>query len=330
MSTPDDVFNEATTYLQIYFIGVSGLMVYNMGSGILRAVGNSRYPLYFLTFSAVLNIVLDLVFVIFFGLGVAGVAYATILSQFASAILVIYVLCRVNGPHRIILKDIRPHWDILKKVLKIGFPSAFQMSLTSFSNVFVQSYINSFGSSCMAGWSVYGKIDQFGLLPMQSIAMSITTFVGQNIGAGNVQRAKRGTKTALTISIIITICSLLPIMIFSRQLVWLFNKEPEVIEYGSHFLWLISPFYLLTCFNQIYMGSLRGAGDTKAPMIIMLMSFVVIRQIYLFIISKTIGTITAIALGYPVGWLVCSITFFVYYKRKMQKMETEMCCLARS
>lgn len=314
MSTPEDVFDEATTYLRIYFSGIIGLMVYNMGSGILRAVGNSRYPLYFLIFSALLNTILDLVFVIVFGLGVAGVAYATILSQLISAILILYVISRSDGPYRIIWRDLRIEGRILRKILTVGLPSALQMSLTSFSNVFVQSYINSFGSSCMAGWSIYGKIDQFGLLPVQSIAMSITTFVGQNLGAGNVKRSKRGTNIALLTSVISTICIMALIMIFSKQLVWLFNKDAGVIEYGSHFILLISPFYILTCFNQIYAGSLRGAGDTKATMIIMLLSFVVFRQIYLFIVSRTVGTITAIALGYPAGWLVCSASCYLYYR----------------
>lgn len=315
MSTPSDVFEEAKVYLQIYFIGISGLMIYNMGSGILRAVGNSRYPLYFLILSAVLNIILDLVFVIFFNMGVAGVAYATIISQFISGILIIYVLSRVDGSYRIIFRDIRLDREMLKKIVKVGFPSALQLSLTSFSNVFVQSYINSFGSSCMAGWSVYGKIDQFGLLPMQSISLAITTFVGQNLGAGNIRRAKRGINIAMLISIISTILLLTPIMIFSRELVWLFNREESVIEYGSLFLRLISPFYILTCANQIYIGALRGAGDTKAPMIIMLSSFVLFRQIYLYIISKTIGTITMVALGYPFGWLLCSIAIYLYYRK---------------
>lgn len=314
MSTPDDVIPEATTYLRIYFTGITGLMIYNMGSGILRAVGNSRHPLYFLVFSALLNIILDLVFVLVFQMGVAGVAYATILSQFCSAALVLYVLSRSNGPYRIILRDLRLNGEMLMKIIKIGLPSALQMSLTSFSNVYVQSYINAFGSSCMAGWSVYGKIDQFALLPVQSISMSITTFVGQNLGAGNVKRARRGTYIALVMSIIATICLITPIMIFSKQLIWFFNQDPGVIEYGSHFLLLISPFYILTCANQVFSGTLRGAGDTKAPMIIMLFSFVVFRQIYLFIISRTIGTITAVALGYPVGWFVCSTLCYLYYR----------------
>ena len=315
MSTPTDVFEEAKIYLQIYFLGISGLMVYNMGSGILRAVGNSRYPLYFLIFSAILNIILDLVFVLFFGMGVAGVAYATIISQIISAILILFVLSRVDGSYRVIFRDIRPHKEMLKKILTIGFPSALQLSLTSFSNVFVQSYINSFGSSCMAGWSVYGKIDQFALLPMQNLSMASTTFVGQNLGAKNVKRAKKGINMALLMSLVSTIISLTPVMLFSEQLVYLFNQDAGVIEYGSHFLRLISPFYLIVCVNQTYIGSLRGAGDTKAPMAIMLFSFVLFRQIYLFIVSKTIGTITAVALGYPVGWVLCSILIYLYFRK---------------
>ncbi len=315
MGTPDDVMPEATTYLTIYFAGVSGLMFYNMGAGILRAVGDSRRPLYFLIVSAVMNIVLDLVFVIVFKMGVAGVAYATIVSQFTSAILTMWTLTRETASYKIVWKRVRLISWMLGKIVRIGLPSALQMAITAFSNVFVQSYINEFGSSCMAGWSSYGKIDKFCMLPIQSVSLSITTFVGQNLGANQVKRAKKGSTVAFVMSLIMTVIIMVPIMIFATPLVALFNQEPEVLDYGTLFLRLMMPFFLCQCANQVYAGSLRGVGNTKAPMIIMMGCFIVFRQIYLFIISRLTESVIWVALGYPFGWILCSVIIYVYYKR---------------
>jgi len=314
MSTPDDVIDGAAQYLRIYFYGVTGLMVYNMGSGILRAVGDSRRPLYFLIFSALTNTVLDLVFVIYFGWGIAGVAIATIMAQCLSAALVLIVLTRTTASYSIIWSHMRLNTEMLRKIWKIGMPSALQQAITSFSNVFVQSYINQFGSACMAGWTSYSKIDQFALLPMQSLALSTTTFVGQNLGANNVNRARTGTNRAVVISLAITAVLVVPVMIFADFLISMFNTDPEVIRYGTMFIRMISPFYLLCVINQIYAGSLRGAGEARAPMFIMILSFVVFRQIYLFVTSKLIGTVIPVMFGYPVGWLICSVVIYIYYK----------------
>ena len=189
MNTPAEVLPESTAYLSIYFSGITGLLIYNMGSGILRAVGDSRRPFYFLVVSAGLNTVLDLVFVIRFRMGVAGVAWATIIAQAASAVLVLAVLLRTDSCVRLELRRLRVHWDMLGKIMQVGIPAALQMAVTAFSNVFVQSYINRFGPDCMSGWTAYTKIDQLMFLPMQSLALSATTFVGQNLGAGNAQPA---------------------------------------------------------------------------------------------------------------------------------------------
>ncbi|MCQ2420641.1 MAG: MATE family efflux transporter, partial [Clostridia bacterium] len=189
MKTPPEVMPESTAYLTIYFAGIMGLMLYNMGAGILRAVGDSQRPFYFLVVCAVMNTVLDLVFVIVFHLGVRGVALATIISQFVSAFLVIVTLLRTESCVHMNIRDLRLHFNILKKIIQVGIPAAIQMALTSFSNIFVQSYINYFGADCMSGWTAYSKIDQVLLLPMQSLALAATTFVGQNLGTGNVPRA---------------------------------------------------------------------------------------------------------------------------------------------
>lgn len=314
MATPADVFGPAQEYLQIYFAGVAGLMLYNLGSGILRAVGDSRRPLYFLLFSAGINTVLDLLFVAVFHWGIAGAAIATIAAQAISAVLALGVLTASRECYRIQWRGLKVQRGILKNIFIVGVPSALQLAITSFSNVFVQSYVNRFASSCMAGWAAYQKIDAFAILPMTTLSVTATTFVGQNVGAGNWERAKQGIRCSLAIATVVAVVVLVPLMIFARPLCGLFNQEPEVLDYGVYFIRLISPFYLIANFNQIYAGALRGAGDAKVPMFIMLGSFVAFRQVYLLITYRVFGTLLPVALGYPVGWIVCSVILLLYYR----------------
>lgn len=315
MNMPAEVIPEATTYLTIYYSGLIGLMLYNIGSGILRAVGDSQRPFYFLVICAILNTMLDLLFVLVFKMGVAGVALATILSQGISAILILITLMRTDSCIQLHLKKLRIHMDMLKKIVKVGIPAALQMCITSFSNIFVQSYVNYFGADCMSGWTAYSKIDQLALLPMQSIALASTTFVGQNLGSGQVARAKRGVHNSLIIAVTSTIIMMIPLITFASPLVAFFNSKPEVIEYGTLLLRWITPFYVLCCFNQIYAGALRGSGNSKAPMFIMLFSFVFFRQCYLFVMSRVWNEILPIAMGYPAGWLLCSSLSAIYFHR---------------
>ncbi|MDD3214105.1 MAG: MATE family efflux transporter [Eubacteriales bacterium] len=315
MATPDDVFDLSKQYLTIYFTGLTGLLIYNMGSGVLQAVGDSRRPLYFLCISAILNTLLDLAFVIWFKMGVAGVAWATIISQFTSALLVLIVLSQEDAPYGIRWRQLRLSREMLRRIVKIGMPSAIQQAVTSFSNVFVQGYINGFGSACMAGWASYNKLDALLLIPVQSIGMASTTFVGQNYGAGNLKRAKKGTSTALRIALIITsLCSLL-IMVFAQPLLKMFSQDADVLDYGRRFTVMISPFYILLCFNQIYSGALRGIGIARSPVIVMIGSFVVFRQIYLYVNGLLGNSFVAVTLAYPVGWALCSLLLTILYRR---------------
>ena len=316
MNTPAEVFPESQTYLTIYFAGVLGLMLYNMGSGVLRAVGDSNRPFYFLVVSAVLNIALDLLFVIGFHMGVEGVAYATILSQGISAVLVLLVLFRTSSVIRLQLPDLRISPVILRQIIRIGIPAALQMAVTSFSNVFVQSYINYFGPDCMSGWTAYSKVDQLIILPMTSLSMAATTFVGQNLGTRQIERAKEGTKIAFLLSVGITAAVCLAILPAAPYLVFFFNQKAEVVAFGAMFLRYMCPLYVLCCVNQVYAGALRGAGNSQVPMVIMLFSFVVFRQIYLFLMANFVSnTILPIAMGYPAGWLVCSALLLFYYRK---------------
>lgn len=313
MDTPEDVFPAAAEYLRIYFWGVSGLLLYNIGAGILRAVGDSTRPLYFLIFSALMNTVLDIVCVKYLSMGIAGAAIATILSQFMSAALVMLLLSRSGAAYRVDYRKLGMDGAMLKKICAIGIPSALQLAVTAFSNIFVQSYINRFESSCMAGWAAYNKIDAFAMLPMMSLSLAITTFVGQNLGAGEYKRARSAPRYGLIMGFTMMAVILTPLMIFAPRLTALFNQEAEVISFGSMFIRMISPFYLAFAINQVYLGALRGAGDTKTAMLITLGSFVVFRQIYLFSAYRLGGGIRAIAMGYPAGWLLCSALLLIYY-----------------
>ena len=314
MKTPAEVAPEQAAYLRIYFAGVMGLLLYNMGSGILRAVGDSKRPFYFLVVSAVLNTVLDLLFVIKFHMGVEGVAYATIIAQAVSALLTLWVLMRAEGGIRLELRALRLTWSVLRQIVAVGIPAALQMAITAFSNVFVQSYINYFGPDCMSGWTAYTKVDQLVILPVQSISMANTTFVGQNLGVGDTPRAKKGVRISLWLSVAVTAVLLIPVLLFAPDLTAFFNSKAEVVSYGALLLRLLSPFYFFFCINQIYAGALRGAGNSQMPMWIMLGSFVVFRQIYLYIMSNYISNeIIPIALSYPAGWFVCSVATLLYY-----------------
>lgn len=315
MNTPDDVLPLSSLYLKIYFGGIMGLMLYNMGSAILRAIGDSKRPLYFLIFSSIVNTVLDLVFVIFFKMGVAGVAWATLIAQAASALLILYTLSKSKEAYRLIPKDLKLNMDIFKKMIGIGLPAGFQQSITAFSNIFVQGYINVFGSSVMAGWSSYLKVDSFVLLPMQSISLASTTFVGQNLGAKQLERAKKGTKVSLGLSLGVTITLSILLNLVGKYVLAIFTSEPDVVEYGLMMMHIFSPFYFVMCFTQIYAGALRGAGESNAPMVIMLSSFVVFRQISLFVGTKIFTNVEYVVSTYPMGWVLAATLMTVFYHK---------------
>ena len=320
MSTPEDVFHDASVYLHIYLGGIAGLLIFNMGSGVLRAVGDSTRPLYFLIFTSLLNIALDLFFVLVLKMGVAGAAVATIISQFTSAALILVLLSRTRDIYRLEWRELKIKWPILRRVFAIGLPAAVQSVITAFSNVFVQGYINVFGSDVMAGWSSYNKLDQFIMLPMQSMAMSATTFVSQNIGAGNDRRSDRGTVAALGLTCAVTGSIIALLVAYAPGAVRLFSPDEAVIRYGVLFIRTNVVFLLFNCINHVLAGALRGRGDSRGPMIIMLASFVALRQIYLFVVTHFIAnTPKIVGIGYPVGWVSCCAAELLYFAVKRRK-----------
>ena len=329
IKAPPEVAKEEYIYLTIYFSGISGLLLYNMGSAIFRAVGNSKLPFIFLVVSACLNIIMDLVFVIVLKMGTSGVALATIISQAISALLVLGALKITQSQVSFKFRELKINWKILSRIIFIGLPSAIQMAVTAFSNVFVQSYINQFGADVMGGWTAYNKVDQVIFLPMQCMGLAAMTFVGQNYGAGNIKRAKRGADISLLSALTSTLILVVPVITLAPHVVTFFiNGEDDVIKYGTLFLRMLSPFYLLCCFNQVYSNALRGIGRSKEPMYVMLFSFVVARQIYLFVVSRFISnTIIPIAFGYPFGWLLCStiitITYFISFRKEEKRLRED-------
>ena len=320
MATPEDVFGEATVYLQIYIGGISGLLVYNMGSGILRAVGDTMRPLFFLVLTSVVNIVLDLVFVVGLHSGIEGVAWATIISQFISAVLTLLLLTRSEDIYRLTWVDLKIDRGILGEIFAVGLPAGIQSIITAFSNVFVQSYINFFGSSCMAGWSCYNKLDQFVMLPMQSMAMAATTFVSQNIGAGRERRADKGTVITVSMSVGVTAVIVALLCLFAAPAVRMFSPDESVIEYGVLFIRANCFFLLFNCVNHVLAGALRGRGDSKGPMIIMLLAFVGIRQVYLYVVTHFVANPPfLVGFGYPVGWTTCCVIELTYFFLRWRK-----------
>lgn len=312
---PADVFPESSTYLLIYFAGITFNLIYNMGSGILRAIGDSKRPLYFLVIACVINIILDFLFVKFFQWGVAGAGYATLIAQAIAAALVTVVLMKTDGPHQLIIKQICFDFPILKKIIMIGLPTGIQQSIVSLSNVIVQSYVNAFGSNVVAGYSASIRIDGFVNLPLQSFNMAITTFVGQNIGAKQYDRVKKGSRSALWMTAGVIGVMAISLFFFGEEFIAIFNNEPDVIQAGRTMQLAFVPFYIVLPIVQIYNGVLRGAGKSSIPMYIMVFNFVILRQIYLFFVTQITSEVFYVFMGWPVTWITCAIMFIIYYHK---------------
>lgn len=315
MKIPPEVQPSAVVYMTIYFAGLTGQLIYNMGSGILRAVGDSVRPFWYLVICTVVNIVLDLVLVLVFRMGVAGVALATVIAQFISAAMVTRDLLCTGSCVKITLKKIHLNREILNKICAIGIPGAIQIVTMSLSNMFAYSYINVFGPDCMSGWTAYIRIEQLVALANQSLNLAITTFVGQNIGGGDIRRAKSGILACFLADVGVNIILIVPIVRFAPQLVGFFNSKPEVVAYGAEIVQGLMPLYVANCVSLTLSGALRGAGKTKIPTLFMFLTLVVARQSYLLVASRlTAGAILPIVFCFPVGWISYAVLTYIYYK----------------
>ena len=312
MNTPADVLADSTTYLRIYFCGSLFNIVYNMGSGILRAVGDSKRPLYYLIASSLTNVVLDLLFVLVFHWDVAGVAIATIISQGVSAVLVMWNLMRTKEPYRVEIKNIRIDKRMMKRVLMVGIPSGIQQSIISLSNVIVQSNINVYGSAAMAGFGSYSKVEGFIMLPLQTTCMSATTFTGQNIGAKKYDRVKKGIIQGMIMSAIYTVAVSLVLYFFGGEVLKIFSAEPDVIRFGQEAIGIIVPFYLTMTVHQIIMGTLRGAGKTFVTMLIGVGNMCILRMIYINCLVPFFPSFHAVVLCYPITWITTMLMDVLY------------------
>ncbi len=319
MSTPPEVLPLSNSYFEIYFTGIIGLVLYNIFSAILRAVGDSRHPLYFLMISSVLNVVLDLLFIAVFHWNVAGAAIATVISQAVSAILALRTLLKAEGPHQVVLSKLRIHWPQFKQIVHYGIPTGVQNSIISLANVVVQSNINSFGSLAMAGCGAYSKIEGFVFLPIMSFGMAISTFVGQNLGAGDSQRAKQGARFGVIGSCLAAEVIGIVFFLFAGQLLWLFDRNPEVIAFGTLRAQTNALFFFLLAYSHAMSAVCRGAGKPAVPMYVMLIFWCVIRVSFLWL-TAPFHNIAFVNWVYPLTWALSSV-FFVWYSRRKNFLE---------
>ncbi len=313
MNTPPETMEGSVLYLRIYFCGMVGNLIYNMGSGILRAMGDSKRPLYFLIASCLVNVVLDIMLVAAAHMGVAGVAVATVLSQAFSAVLVCIVLMKFPAEYRLKLKNIRFYGWVLKRIIAIGLPAGFQSLMYSLSNALIQVNVNSFGTDTVAAWTAYGKIDSLFWMVVNAFGISITTFVGQNYGAGLYKRVRRGVRQCLLITAIFTLFLNVLIIPLGQILFRLFTKDEQVIEIGVMMMHFLVPTFMTYICIEIYSGALRGMGDSLIPMLITCGGICGLRVIWLFTAVPRWNSMKTVMASYPITWVITSLLFLVYY-----------------
>lgn len=315
MGTPAEVMDYSLIYLRIYFVGSIASFLYNVGSSVLRAIGDTKRPLYFLIAACLTNIVLDLVFVVGFGLEVLGVALATVLSQIVSAVLVMLVLCRPDSIFCIARKEIRFHPDILKSILRIGLPTGLQSDMYTISNMLIQSCINSFGTSTMAAWTAFCKLDAFYWMISGAFGISITTFVGQNFGAQRYDRVRKSVRVCLLLSLVTALLVSGLYALGAQPLLRMFSTDTQVIEIGTFILWRMSPFYFTFICVEVMAGAIRGTGDSLKPMLLTCGGACVLRVVWIFTVLPLDRTLGTLLLSYPMTWSITSLLFIIYYVR---------------
>ncbi len=313
MGTPEELMPDSLTYIRIYFVGMIANLVYNVGAGILRAIGDSRRPLYFLVISCFVNIILDLVFVIVFHWDVMGVALATIISQLVSAVLVCITLMRSKDIYQLRWKELRFHKEILRRIIRIGLPAGFQSLMYSSSNVFIQANLNTYGTDTIAAWTAFGKIDGIFWMTMNAFGIAITTFVGQNYGAGSYDRVRRGSKVCLRMALSVAIALSAVLYFTGPYIYWIFTTDTQVIEKGMKILRIMVPTFWTYVFIEIFSGSLRGMGNSFIPMILTSMGVCVLRVVWIFTIVPLRPELSTLIYSYPITWSVTSVLFIIYY-----------------
>lgn len=325
IETPPEVMEQSVVYFRIFFLGTLFSAMYNIGGGILRAVGDSRRPLIYLICSCLINVCLDLLFVAVFGWGIAGAAWASVIAQVISCALTYRALMEKDTVYQVQIKKIHFHMEELKGILAIGLPSGLQNSIVSISNIVVQSSINLFGAKALAGYGAYSKIDGFAMMPATAFAMATTTFVSQNIGAGDQKRVKQGAATGLFLNMLTAETFGLLLHFFSPYLLQVFTTDPQIIKYGALQAWIVAPFYCLCAGTHAIAGILRGAGKSTLPMIVIIVFWCGLRMSWITLVARPSHMIERVFWAYPLTWSCTFILLGIYclksdwLKRQMQK-----------
>lgn len=312
MNTPEEVLTDAVTYLRLYSAGMVFNVIYNMAAGILNAAGNSRRSLGYLAIASVTNLILDLVFIVGMKMGIAGAAIATNIGQMISCLLAIWFLVRTQTDYKVYLNKIKIHKSTAGLIIKIGLPTGFQNMVISLSNILVQSSVNSFGANAIAGFGAYMKVDGFNVLPVTSFGMAATTFVGQNFGAGKLERVKRGMWMTLGIGILYTIITGVLLLTFSETIMQLFSHDPAVIAYGQQAMRFFCPFYWVLSILHALSGTVRGTGKSIPPMVVLLISLCLFRVLWVQFVMPNIALIEGIFMLYPISWTIGSGLMILY------------------
>lgn len=320
MNTPAEIVESSVVYLRIFFVGMIANLVYNMGAGILRAIGDSKRPLYVLIISCFVNIFLDVLFVIVLGLGklgitqgVIGVAVATVICQIISAVIVVIMLMRSTDSYKLVLREIRIDTGMLLRIISIGFPAGIQTTMYTLSNILIQASINEFGKNATAAWAAYGKIDVLFWMTISSLGTAVTTFAGQNFGAGKYDRVRSSTRQAFIIALLITVPLSTILYFFGEGFLYIFVNEQEVIQIGIQMIKFLAPFYVLYIGVEIFSGALRGMGTALIPMLITLSGICLLRVAWILVAFPMNRTIEMVETSYPITWVTTSVLFLIYY-----------------
>ncbi|MCI8327500.1 MAG: MATE family efflux transporter [Lachnospiraceae bacterium] len=315
MQTDPQVMPEAVAYFRYYFLGALAMVMYNVCRSIMNALGNSRRPLYYLIFSSLLNVGLDIIFIGVFQLGVWAAAMATVISQAASVVLCMVYLLRKGSIYTVEWKKIRFHKRMLSEIIRYGFPAGVQNSVIAFANVIVQSQINTFGRFAMAAYGTHAKIEGFAFLPITSFNMACTTFIGQNLGAREYERAKKGARFSIGAAVLLAEAIGIGYYIFAPHLIGFFDQTPEVVALGVGQARTVTLFYFLLAFSHSVAAVCRGAGKAFVPMVVMLSIWCVVRISYIIAVMHLMGELRLIYLAYPITWSISSVIYLIYYLR---------------
>lgn len=324
LSTPPETMAGATTYLMIYFLGTVFNLLYNMAAALLRALGDSKRPLYVLIITCILNVFLDVFFVVTLNLGIAGAALATILCQTISAALVMFMLYQNQVLEGLKIAHFMMPWHTLKRILRLGIPVAMESLTYSITNSFIQIYINILGTSTIAAWSVAGKIDAFFWMFLNAFSIAITTFVAQNYGAGFIGRVRKSVKVCLVMTYIFSIIIAILILTFLQPIFSLFTTDGEVIKYGMQVEYYLMPTYLIYVVISIVSGSFRGVGKVLVPMLLSCGGVCLIRIVWLVIAFPGNKTLNTVMFSYPLSYVITATLFIVYYLFQFPKNNKEL------